>query len=102
MTTMMLQSVIPVFKTVFKLVLLRVKRRYDQKGTGSVFVTRQTTMSGYKGVYKGDYYLTYIKFSYALNIAFTSMMYGIGMPILFPLGAAVLIVQMICERLTLA
>jgi len=59
-------------------------------------------MTGYKNVYKGDTYLTYIKFSYALNITFVAMMYGIGMPILFPLAAVVLIVQWVCERMTLA
>ena len=47
-------------------------------------------MDAYRNVYKGDVYLTYIKFSYTLNITFVAFTYGIGMPVLFPLAAIVL------------
>jgi len=49
-------------------------------------------MDAYRKVYKGDTYLTYIKFSYALNITFVALTHGIGMPVLFPLAAIVLLV----------
>ena len=59
-------------------------------------------MDGYRNVYKGEIYMTYIKFSYALNIAFTAFTYGMGMPNLFPLAAGVILVQWLSERISLA
>jgi hypothetical protein len=44
-------------------------------------------MSKYKDLYSGSDYVIHFKYAGVLNITFITMMYGIGMPILFPVAA---------------
>lgn len=44
----------------------------------------------------------HIKFTITMNITFTTMMYGLAMPILFPLAAFAIYNQRLCERILVA
>jgi hypothetical protein len=59
-------------------------------------------MSGYKDLYSGADYVIHFKYSGILNICYITLMYGVGMPILFPLAAFNLINQYVVERLIVA
>lgn len=59
-------------------------------------------MNNYKQVYMGGSFDFYIKYTSAMNITFTAMMYGISMPILFPLAAVSIYNQNLCERIQVA
>ena len=59
-------------------------------------------MSGYKDLYSGADYVIHFKYSGILNICYITLMYGIGMPILFPLAALNLLNQYVVERLIVA
>jgi hypothetical protein len=47
-------------------------------------------------------YILHTKYATLLNTIFVTLMYGFGMPILFPIGALALINQYICERIIVA
>lgn len=59
-------------------------------------------MSDYKKIWGGeDHFYTYLKYSNSLSIIFVAMMFGVGMPLLFPLSALAISSLWICERLML-
>jgi len=49
--------------------------------------TRFTSMAKYNDTYGGKDYVIHAKYSNVLNITYITMMYGLGMPILFPIAA---------------
>ena len=59
-------------------------------------------MANFKKVYGGGDYVIHFKYYGVLNVVYVTMMYGIGMPILFPIAALNLFNQWICERLVVA
>ena len=44
----------------------------------------------------------YFKYSDAIVVVYVTMMYGLGMPILFPIAAFTLFNQWLCERIVVA
>ena len=61
--------------------LRELNRYYDRS---SKEITRCTTVQQYIDLYAGPEYLVHFRFSFIMNIAFITMMYGPSMPILFP------------------
>jgi len=59
-------------------------------------------MAKYKGIYGGAEYLVHFKFSEFLNLTFVAMMYGLGMPLLFPIAALGMFNAYVSERMSLA
>jgi len=59
-------------------------------------------MAAYKDLYSGADYVIHFKYSGVLNIVYITMMYGMGMPILFVLAAFNFFNQWVCERLIVA
>jgi len=47
----------------------------------------------------GGKFLASFKYSNVLNIVYVTMMYGVGMPLLFPLAALTFLNNWICERI---
>jgi hypothetical protein len=76
-----------------------LKRLWDSKFTGNKYVTRAKSMYQYKVLYSGIDYMIHFKYSDALNITFISMMYGLGIPVIFPIAAFTLFSQWICEKI---
>jgi len=64
-----------------------IKRLLDSKFTWNMYKTKCKSMQQYKDIWSGKAYIIHYKYSSVLNVVFVSMMYGIAMPILFPLGA---------------
>jgi len=44
-------------------------------------------MAGYRDLYSGPDYVIHFKYSGILNTMYITMMYGLGMPLLFPIAA---------------
>lgn len=44
-------------------------------------------MNNYKLMYMGFDFWIHVQYATMMNITFTTLMYGLAMPILFPLGA---------------
>lgn len=86
-------------------------RKADQKDVkvhkettpgGIDYRTKKTSLAGYKQLYSGGDYFLDFKYSNVLNIVFVTMLYGLGLPILFPIAVGNFINQYICERIMVA
>ena len=73
-------------------------RLLDRKFTCNVKSTKKTTIQQYVEIYSGPVYFIHYKYSSILNITFVTLMYGIGLPVLFPVAAIAILVLFIVER----
>jgi len=64
----------------------------------SRYSTKKTAIQPYIDAYAGPVYFLHYKYSGALNICFVTMMYGFGMPILFPIACCAFIVMCFVEK----
>ena len=53
-------------------------------------------------IYAGPEYLIHFKYSDALNVTYITLMYGVGIPLLFPIAALNLFMTYLGERYTVA
>ena len=74
----------------------------DNKFTNNKYITQQTTLKNYKAVYGGPSYDLHFRYSEFLNVTFISMMYGVGIPLLFPVAVVYMLVAYLCERISIA
>lgn len=63
--------------------------------------TKKTTIQQYVELYSGPVFFIHYKYSSILNITFVTMMYGLGLPILFPVAAFALLTLYCMEKLML-
>lgn len=63
--------------------------------------TKKTTIQIYVDLYSGPIFFIHYKYSAILNIVFVTMMYGMGIPVLFPIAAASLFVLYFIEKFML-
>jgi hypothetical protein len=77
-------------------------RRLDRKWGSDTYVTQKSSMQLYVDLYSGPQYFIHFKYSGMMNVCFVTMMYGIGLPILFPIAAFTYFVMYSLERLLVA
>ena len=63
--------------------------------------TKSTSIQGYINVWMGPVYFMHFKYSSILTITYITMMYGFGMPVLFPIALASFIVLYLTEKYAL-
>jgi len=80
---------VPYASTVATGVVIPIIKAYiDTKGTFDHFQTKKTSRAPFKAVYSGSDYIIHFKYSGILNIVYIAFMYGLGLPLLFPIAAA--------------
>lgn len=80
-------------------------RRLDQKwvkGDLAKYSTKKTQLWQYIELYSGPSYFVHFKYSALFNIAFVTMFYGVGLPILFPIAVMSYVVFYLLERYVVA
>ena len=60
--------------------------------------TKKTTIQQYVEIYSGPTYFIHYKYSSILNITFVTFMYGLGIPILFPIAVFAFLVLYLVEK----
>jgi hypothetical protein len=80
----------------------KVKQWLDSGRTMSPYKTKKRGMQLYKDTYSGPDYVIHFKYSGVVNIVYIAMMYGMGMPLLFPIAALNIFNQWITERIAVA
>jgi hypothetical protein len=100
--TMLINAVFPYIEFCINITKLTVFRKLDRKGGKDDYTTKKRSMQLYIDLYSGPEYMIHFKYSGILNVCFVSMMYGIGMPILFPIAAFTYFNLMVLERLLVA
>lgn len=96
---MLINSIIPYVGLVSGFAVPMLKRALDSGFTFDIYKTKKTTMGTYKDLYSGTDYVLHFKYSGILNITYITMMYGMGLPILFVLAAFNFFNQWVCERI---
>ena len=79
-----------------------LKAALDTRGTFNHFKTKKTSRAPFKSIYSGTDYIIHFKYSGILNIVYIAFMYGLGLPLLFPIAAASIFSQWVNERLNVA
>lgn len=74
----------------------------DRSWSSDTYKTKTTSMQVYVDLYSGPEYYIHFKYSGILNVAFVTMMYGMGVPMLFPIAAFTYFVLYSLERLLVA
>lgn len=92
----------PYINVVKEAVLAKLKISLDNGCSGNRFKTKQHTIQLYKGIYTGKEWQIHFKYSDALNISFLAMLYGMGMPIMFPMAMIIISNQRLGERVQVA
>jgi hypothetical protein len=79
-----------------------VKRFYDRSySVCNEYNTKKTAIQSYVDLYSGSIFMLHFKYSAVLNITFITMMFGYGMPILFPIAALAFFVLYVMEKASL-
>mmetsp|Transcript_8384 Transcript_8384/g.14013 ORF Transcript_8384/g.14013 Transcript_8384/m.14013 type:complete len:164 (+) Transcript_8384:2389-2880(+) len=73
-------------------------RVMDKLNLEEGYNTKCTTIQRYVNIYAGPLYYMHFKYSSIMNIVFITMMFGTGMPILFPVAACSLMVIYLLEK----
>jgi len=76
-------------------------RLLDWKASSEGNLTAKTSIQQYVDTYAGPKYYMHYKYSAIMNIVFITMMFGAGMPILFPIAAMSLSVMFCLEKFML-
>jgi len=77
-------------------------RLWDRKFSSDIYTSRKTSMGQYRALYSGGEYIIHFKYAQVLNIICITFMYGVGLPILFPIAAFSLFNRFVCERILVA
>ena len=85
--TMLINSILPYVGLVMAFCIPFVKRSLDSKFSMDVYKSKKTSLAAYRDLYSGVDYIIHFKYSGMINIMYITMMYGLGMPILFPIAA---------------
>lgn len=89
----------PIFELTMAYSMLWFSRKLDSSWSSDSYKTKTTNMQQYVDLYSGPGYLIHFKYSGILNIAFVTMMYGAGIPILFPIAVFAYFIFYSLERL---
>jgi len=73
-------------------------RSFDNRFSLDPDKTNTKTIYQYVELYSGPAYLIHYKYSFILNVVFVTFMYGLSLPILFPIAACSLIVLYVVEK----
>lgn len=100
--TMIINSIMPYVTLTTGFAIPWLKRKLDRKWGNDPYVTKKTSMAQYTILYSGTDYLVHFKYAGVLNIIYITMMYGIGIPLLFPVAAFNYFNQYLTERMIVA
>lgn len=99
---MTINMIMPLIGIAITFTVPLIKRKIDNKNTDDPYVTRSTTLAWYKFFNGPGEYMIHFKYSDALNVCFVCTMYGLAMPLLFPIAAITLLFQQFGEKIAIA
>jgi len=100
--TLVINSIMPIVGVCVGFGVPLVKQKLDNRFTNNVYMSKSTSMGKFKAIYSGVEYLIHFKYSDFLNITYISMMYGLGIPLLFPVASLNFALTWAAERTILA
>ena len=101
-TTMIINSILP-FLNLFKAFIVPyLKGKWDRRWGNDHYSSKNTSLPAYRDVYSGPKHEIHSKYANILKVMYITMMYGLGMPILFLVAVFTFINQYVCERIGIA
>jgi len=80
----------------------RRDQSWKEDHTQRLYTTKTSQIYQYMDLYSGPEFLIHFRYSSILNITFVTMMYGLGLPILFPIAAFAYFILYLCARYQVA
>lgn len=96
---MFIAAIFPAIEFSYSYPLKYLFRRLD-RGKDSK-TTKKVTIQQYVNLHAGPDHLLHFKYSSVMNITFVTFMYGLALPLLFPIAMLAFIVLYTTERLTI-
>ena len=93
----MLNILVPVVEPLIYY-FFRLVKRFMDSGCSFGKTTRLKNYRAYVDLYAGPEYQIHYKYSAILNVTFVTMMYGLGIPILFPIAFCYFYVLYMVEK----
>ena len=84
---MLITAFLPYLSILIGFGLPAFKKKLDSNYTNDPYVTKKTAMAQYLDLYSGHEYVIHYKCAADINIVWVTMLYGVGLPILFPIAA---------------
>ena len=100
--TMFINAFMPIISESIVIATGSIFRCIDRGCTRDIYKTRQSQIYSYIDLYVGPDHVIHFKYSQLLNVTFVTMMYGLGMPILFPIAGVSYLVFWLVERYQIA
>ena len=101
--TMTMNSVFPAIEWGIFWSMATAKRFWDKKKFSfDPKITRKTAVEQYVDLYSGPAYMMHFKYSTIMNNVFVALMFGPGVPLLYPVCIFSLFILYVVERLSLA
>lgn len=102
---MFVNAFMPIITESIPVIISKIKQKADRgfhPGASGLYHTKQTQIYSYIDLYVGPDYVIHFKYSQILNVTFVTMMYGLGMPILFPIAGLSYFIFWMVERYQIA
>ena len=96
--TMIFSAVWPILEACGYFSLRVLSRALDSGFTFDKYTTKQTSLQAYINIHSGPVYMMHFKYSQLLKTVFVTFTYGFGIPILFPIGAAAIMILYLVEK----
>ena len=104
--TMLINAFLPLpfelLPVLMKWYLQRADQSWEKDEKRRLYSTKQTQIYKYLDLYVGYEYIVHFKYASVLNVTFVTMLYGPGLPILFPIATLFLFNARISERISVA
>jgi len=96
--TMFFYACFPIIEALGYLGLRLLFRFLDRGCSCDRYKTKKTSIQSYLDTYTGPVYLMHYKYSTILTVVYVTMMYGLGMPILFPIACLSFVILYFQEK----
>jgi len=97
-----LNCLIPVIVCILAFIKPKIPQWLDNGFSGNIYKTKKKSILQLKELYRGDEFKIAIKYSDSMLVWYIAMMYGLGMPLLFPLAGLSSLLFWVCERIQVA
>lgn len=99
--TMFIAAIFPIIEFGYGYPMKWFFRRLDKGKDPSGNTTKKVTIQQYVNLFAGPDHLLHFKYSSVMNVTFVTFMYGLALPLLFPIALLAFFVLYVTEKLTI-
>lgn len=84
------------------IVMQWLDHKHEKNPNLRLYATKKSSRATFKALYSSGDYVIHFKYSGVLNIVYVAFMYGLGLPLLFPIAGISIFSQWANERYNIA